>query len=60
MYSKEYFAHMQLAALQDWQRLEEVSGSTLLTRHGLLFYGDVDTGETVQVCMLSCTATATA
>lgn len=49
MYSKEYFGRMQLAALEDWQLLEEAAAVSLLKRHGLLFYGDVDTGETVQV-----------
>ncbi|KAK9822539.1 hypothetical protein WJX74_002337 [Apatococcus lobatus] len=48
MYSREYFGRMKLAALRDWQLLEEAAGVGLLKRHGLLFYGDVETGETVQ------------
>ncbi len=43
---------MQTEALKLWHELEKESGHQLLKRHGLLFYGDTDTGETVQA---SCT-----
>ncbi|KAF5840792.1 FAD dependent oxidoreductase-domain-containing protein [Dunaliella salina] len=48
MYSQEYFSRMQTAALQLWDELERESGVQLLTPNGLLFYGETDTGETVE------------
>ena len=39
---------MQTEALKLWHELEQESGQQLLKKHGLLFYGDTDTGETVQ------------
>ncbi|KAK9803185.1 hypothetical protein WJX72_011723 [[Myrmecia] bisecta] len=48
MYSVEYFSLMQSEALKLWQALERRSGRKLLYQHGLLFYGETDTGETVQ------------
>ncbi len=52
LYSSEYCSVMQTEALKLWHELEKESGHQLLKRHGLLFYGDTDTGETVQA---SCT-----
>ncbi len=46
---------MQTEALKLWRELEQESGQQLLKRHGLLFYGDTDTEETVQA---SCTHVA--
>jgi len=48
MYSQEYFSRMQTAALQLWDELEKESGVQLLKPNGLLFYGETDTGETVE------------
>merc|ERR1712176_421450 len=48
MYSDEYFSIMQSKALDLWQDLEKESGTTLLKENGLLFYGETDTGETVE------------
>lgn len=48
VYSSEYCSKMQTEALKLWQELETKCGQQLLQRHGLLFYGDTDTGETVQ------------
>ena len=55
LYSSEYCSVMQTEALKLWHELEQESGQQLLKRHGLLFYGDTDTGETVQA---SCTDVA--
>jgi len=55
LYSSEYSSVMQTEALKLWHELEQESGQQLLKRHGLLFYGDIDTGETVQA---SCTHVA--
>ena len=55
LYSSEYCSVMQTEALKLWHELEQASGQELLKRHGLLFYGDTDTGETVQA---SCTHAA--
>lgn len=48
MYSDEYFSKMQATALDMWRELEEASGEKLLSTNGLLFYGETDTGETVE------------
>jgi hypothetical protein len=48
LYSSEYCSVMQTEALKLWHELEKESGHQLLKRHGLLFYGDTDTGDTVQ------------
>lgn len=48
LYSSEYCSIMQTEALKLWHELEQESGLQLLRQHGLLFYGDTDTGETVQ------------
>ena len=48
MYSDEFFSRMQADALGLWGELEERSGEQLLTTNGLLFYGETDTGETVE------------
>lgn len=48
MYSSEYFSKMQAIALDLWREVEEDVGEQLLTRNGLVFYGEVDTGETVE------------
>ena len=34
-----------LPLMQLWQELEQASGEQLLRQHGLLFYGDADTGK---------------
>ena len=39
---------MQTEALKLWHELEQETEQQLLIKHGLLFYGDTDTGETVQ------------
>jgi hypothetical protein len=44
MYDKEYYARMQEAALSLWQGLEQECGQRIISPHGLLFYGDTDTG----------------
>ena len=48
VYSTEYCSKMQTEALKLWQELEVTSSQQLLQQHGLLFYGDTDTGDTVQ------------
>ena len=48
MYSDEYFSLMQSKALELWGDLERESGQKLMKENGLLFYGEVDTGETVE------------
>ena len=48
VYSSEYCSNMQTEALKLWHELEQESGLQLLQKHGLLFYGDLETGETVQ------------
>ena len=51
MYSQEYFSEMQRRALELWSELESAlppGEGPLLREHGLLFYGDTDTGETVE------------
>jgi sarcosine oxidase len=51
MYSQEYFSEMQRRALELWSDLESAlppGEGPLLREHGLLFYGDTDTGETVE------------
>ncbi|KAL0053637.1 hypothetical protein WJX82_008652 [Trebouxia sp. C0006] len=58
LYSSEYCSVMQTEALKLWHELEQQSGQQLLKRHGLLFYGDTDTGETVQGSLLQCQAVA--
>ena len=51
MYSDEFFSRMQTVALQRWQKVEEITGKSLLQQNGLLFYGE-DTGETVEGSVL--------
>ncbi|KAL0039386.1 hypothetical protein WJX79_005724 [Trebouxia sp. C0005] len=58
LYSSEYCSVMQTEALKLWHELERESGQQLLKMHGLLFYGDTDTGETVQGSLLQCKAVA--
>lgn len=58
LYSSEYCSVMQTEALKLWHELEQESKQQLLDRHGLLFYGDTDTGETVQGSLLQCQAVA--
>ena len=48
MYSDEYFSVMQSKALDLWRDVERESGLSLLKENGLLFYGETDTGETVE------------
>ena len=48
MYSDEYFSIMQSKALDLWKDVEKESSTTLLKENGLLFYGETDTGETVE------------
>lgn len=48
VYSSKYCSNMQTEALKLWHELEQESGLQLLQKHGLLFYGDLETGETVQ------------
>eukprot|EP00192_Tetraselmis_astigmatica_P019612 CAMPEP_0117649580 /NCGR_PEP_ID=MMETSP0804-20121206/1051_1 /TAXON_ID=1074897 /ORGANISM="Tetraselmis astigmatica, Strain CCMP880" /LENGTH=205 /DNA_ID=CAMNT_0005455333 /DNA_START=69 /DNA_END=683 /DNA_ORIENTATION=+ len=48
MYSEEYFSTMQAKALELWVTLQDDHGVKLLKEHGLLFYGEDDTGETVE------------
>lgn len=48
MYSQAMFSKMQEQALEMWREVEEASGSDLLRENGLLFYGETDTGETVE------------
>ena len=48
MYSQPMFSQMQAAALELWADVERESGVELLSEHGLLFYGETDTGETVE------------
>jgi len=48
MYSDEYFSNLQSESLELWNELEQESGSKLLDVNGLLFYGEADTGETVE------------
>merc|ERR1712176_1307651 len=48
MYSDEYFSRMQSQALDLWSDLEKESNTKLLKENGLLFYGETDTGETVE------------
>jgi glycine/D-amino acid oxidase-like deaminating enzyme len=48
MYSDPYFSDLQSKSLGLWKELEEESGSKLLDVNGLLFYGEADTGETVE------------
>ena len=44
MYSDPYFSRMQARALPLWHQLEAEAGVTLLSEHGLLFYGEANTG----------------
>ncbi len=44
MYDKAYYTRMQEAALTLWQGLEKECGQRIISAHGLLFYGDTDTG----------------
>lgn len=48
MYSDAFFSRMQTQALGRWADVERLSDTTLLRRNGLLFYGEDDTGETVE------------
>jgi len=48
MYSDEFFSNLQSESLKLWHELEAKSGSKLLDVNGLLFYGEADTGETVE------------
>ncbi|KAA8497474.1 N-methyl-L-tryptophan oxidase [Porphyridium purpureum] len=48
MYSDPYFSELQTTALRMWRELEAESGTKLLSENGLLFYGEPDTGETVE------------
>jgi len=48
MYSDAYFSQMQSRALELWREIEAERGVALLRENGLLFYGETDTGETVE------------
>jgi len=48
MYSDAYFSELQSKSLGLWSELEKESGSKLMDVNGLLFYGEADTGETVE------------
>jgi glycine/D-amino acid oxidase-like deaminating enzyme len=48
MYSDPYFSDLQSESLKLWSELEAESGAKLLDVNGLLFYGEADTGETVE------------
>lgn len=48
MYSDPYFSDLQAKSMSLWKELEEDSETHLLDRNGLLFYGEADTGETVE------------
>lgn len=47
MYSDPYFSRMQRESLKLWKEIESKTSTTLLTRNGLLFYGQ-ETEETVE------------
>lgn len=48
MYSDPYFSDLQAKSMSLWKELEEESETQLLDVNGLLFYGEADTGETVE------------
>eukprot|EP00959_Pyramimonas_sp_CCMP1952_P429953 9004735-Pyramimonas_sp.AAC.1 len=48
MYSDEYFSSLQSDSLTLWHELQDKCGQQLLDNNGLLFYGEADTGETVE------------
>ena len=48
MYSDPYFSRMQTEALRYWRDIESETGAEILRENGLLFYGETDTGETVE------------
>lgn len=48
MYSDPYFSELQAKSMSLWKELEEESETQLLDVNGLLFYGEADTGETVE------------
>lgn len=48
MYSDPYFSDLQTKSMSLWKELEEESETQLLDVNGLLFYGEADTGETVE------------
>jgi len=54
MYSDPYFSKMQATAIDMWRDLEKESGVQLLDGNGLLFYGEADTGETVEGSIPGC------
>ncbi|KAG5180499.1 S-adenosyl-L-methionine-dependent methyltransferase [Tribonema minus] len=54
MYSDPYFSDLQDRALDMWRALEAEARTPLLAPHGLLFYGDADTGETVEGSIPGC------
>lgn len=52
MYSDPYFSDLQAKSMSLWKELEEESQTQLLDVNGLLFYGEADTGETVEGSIL--------
>lgn len=54
MYSDPYFSEMQATAIDMWRDLEKECGVQLLDGNGLLFYGEADTGETVEGSIPGC------
>lgn len=48
MYSSEFYSRLQIESLKLWQSLEKEHSVQLLSENGLLFYGEEDTGETVE------------
>lgn len=48
MYSDPYFSDLQAKSMSLWKELEGESETQLLDVNGLLFYGEADTGETVE------------
>lgn len=54
MYSDTFYSHLQSEALVMWDDLERECGQALLKRHGLLFFGEDDTGETCEGSIPGC------
>ncbi|CAG9460430.1 unnamed protein product [Pedinophyceae sp. YPF-701] len=48
MYSVDYFSKLQTDALKLWGEIQSEHGVKLLSENGLIFYGETDTGETVE------------
>ncbi|GHP06430.1 hypothetical protein PPROV_000517500 [Pycnococcus provasolii] len=54
MYSDPFYSHLQSDALAMWDEVERAYGKKLLKRHGLLFFGEDDTGETCEGSIPGC------